>query len=219
MINDTENLQLTIDSIDYITKRTKSLFSREDFYNTQLTNLKQKVEDCNKNADFIEYTKGQYSIAVDCLYQESIGALEKTLNSALQYIMYDKNYTIKMELADKRGTKVLDLALVDNDECFEVDLKDGVGQGVRAIISSVLKLYYLMNKGSKILLLDEKYSALSAHYIPRFFEFLHNIVEQKDFILVMITHDERFMDYADKGYAVNDGNVLLIDNGENKNEK
>ena len=52
---------------------------------------------------------------------------------------------IKLELEDKRGAKTLNLALIDNEKGFEVDLKDGVGQGVRTIISFVLKAYYLVN--------------------------------------------------------------------------
>ena len=145
------------------------------------------------------------------MYQESIGVLQDTLNSAMQYVMTDKDYSVKLELDDKRGNKTLNLALVDNTKGFEVDLKDGVGQGVRTIISFVLKAYYLVNDNSKVLLLDEKYSALSAQYIPYFMQFLKKFTEERDFIIVMITHDTRFVDYGDKAYIVADG-VIREDN-------
>lgn len=160
---------------------------------------------------FINTSKEYYVKAIDIMYEESIGALKETLNSALRYIMYDKNYNCNLILDDKRGAKTLELTLVDLDEDFEVDLKDGAGQGIRTIISFILKAYYLINKGSRVLFLDEKYSALSEHYVPRFFEFLKKMTEEKGMIVVLITHDTRFMDYADNIYMVNMGNVTKIE--------
>ena len=160
---------------------------------------------------FINTSKEYYVKAIDIMYEESIGALKETLNSALRYIVYDKNYNCNLILDDKRGAKTLELTLVDLDEDFEVDLKDGAGQGIRTIISFILKAYYLINKGSRVLFLDEKYSALSEHYVPRFFEFLKKMAEEKGIIVVLITHDTRFMDYADNIYMVNMGNVTKIE--------
>jgi ABC-type lipoprotein export system ATPase subunit len=97
-------------------------------------------------------------------------------------------------------------------------LKDGVGQGVRTIISFILKAYYLINKDSKLLFLDEKYSALSDHYVPRFFEFMKKMADERGMILVLITHDTRFSEYADKTYLVNDGHASLMEQG-NVDEK
>ena len=160
---------------------------------------------------FINTSKEYYVKAIDIMYEESIGALKETLNSALRYIVYDKNYNCNLILDDKRGAKTLELTLVDLDEDFEVDLKDGAGQSIRTIISFILKAYYLINKGSRVLFLDEKYSALSEHYVPRFFEFLKKMAEEKGMIVVLITHDTRFMDYADNIYMVNMGNVTKIE--------
>lgn len=170
-----------------------------------------KIAEQESTIKFLASTKEYYVKAIDIMYEESIGALKDTLNSALKYIVYDKNYNCNLILDDKRGAKTLELTLVDLDEDFEVDLKDGAGQGIRTIISFILKAYYLINKGSRILLLDEKYSALSEHYVPRFFEFLKKMAESKNMIVVMITHDTRFMDYADNIYMVNMGNVTKIE--------
>lgn len=200
-----------ISSIDFNIKSVENLLNKENNFINKLENYKKQKKDFEDKLDFIKVTKNKYTLAVNQIYEESIGGLKDTLNTALQYIMFDKNYTANLTLEDKRGTKTLDITLVDNDDNFEVDLKDGVGQGVRTIISFVLKMYYLINKNSHILLLDEKYSALSAHYIPRFFEFMKEMCEEKNFIIVLITHDERFLDYGDKMYSVNDGFIEVID--------
>lgn len=208
-----------LDSIDYNIKNIRSLLDKKEYFITLKEENQKEVSSLQVNIDFIRSSKGAYIRAVDILYEESIGALKETLNAALQYIIYDKNYTVNMLLDDKRGGKTLDITLVDLDEDFEVDLKDGVGQGVRTIISFVLKMYYLINKDSKILFLDEKYSALSAHYIPRFFEFMSKMCDEKDFSIVIITHDERFMEYANKTYMINDGYVSIIEKEETSIEE
>ena len=134
------------------------------------------------------------------------------LNTALKYVIYDKNYSAKLILEDKRGSKLLSISLVDDDDGFEVSLTDGVGQGVRTIISFVLKSYYLLNQNSKVLFLDEKYSALSSHYVPRFYEFIEKFCAENDFIIVMISHIDNQIEHADKVYYLNDG---VISEGDN----
>lgn len=204
-------LENLLSSIDFNIKSVENLLNKEEVFTNKISTLNQQQKDLENKLEFISSTKNKYTLAVNQIYEESIGGLKDTLNTALQYIMFDKNYTANLTLEDKRGTKTLDITLIDNDDEFEVDLKDGVGQGVRTIISFVLKMYYLINKNSHILLLDEKYSALSSHYIPRFFEFMSKMCEEKNFIVVLITHDERFLEYGDKMYSVLDGYVEVID--------
>lgn len=199
------------ESVRYGIQGVKSLVEQLPSLKDSAEYTRGKIAEQDEAIKFLSETKEYYVKAIDILYEESIGALKETLNAALRYIIYDKNYNCNLTLDDKRGTKTLELSLIDLDEDFEVDLKDGAGQGIRTIISFILKAYYLINKGSRILLLDEKYSALSEHYIPRFFEFMKNMAESKNMIVVMITHDNRFMDYADNIYMVNMGNVTKIE--------
>lgn len=201
----------TIDSLEYTIKSCNSLLSKEDALLGSLEDIAEDKARCVKRLEFQKGAREKYTIAVNELYEESIGALKDTLNTALKYIMMDKNYSANLTLEDTRGTKTLSVSLVDEDNGFEVDLKDGVGQGVRTIISFVLKSYYLLNQNSKVLFLDEKYSALSSHYVPRFYEFMKKFCEENDFIIVMISHIANQIEHADKIYYINDG---VITEGE-----
>ena len=194
-----------IDSLSYAIKSCNDLLSRKQLLTDKDKELKQKVQEKQDYLQFIKGAKEKYTIAVNELYEESIGSLKDTLNVALKYVMFDKNYSADLILEDKRGTKSLSILLVDEDNGFEVDLKDGVGQGVRTIISFVLKTYYLLNQNSRVLFLDEKYSALSSHYVPRFYEFMKRFCEENDFIVVMISHIGNQIEHADKIYYLNDG--------------
>ena len=198
-------LQNLIDSLEYTIKSSKNLLSKESLIENSVKLSQQEVKKKKEYLTFIKGAKEKYQAAVNELYEESVVALQDTLNAALKYIMYDKNYSAKLLLEDSRGTKSLSIILVDEDDGFEIDLKDGVGQGVRTIISFVLKSYYLLNQNSKVLFLDEKYSALSAHYVPRFYEFIEKFCEDNDFIIVMISHIDNQIEHADKVYYLNDG--------------
>ena len=198
-------IQNTLDSLEYTIKSCSSLLEKESLIKENIEHYKSEKEDKENYLKFIKKAKEKYVIAVNELYEESIAALQDTLNAALKYIMYDKNYSAKLVLEDKKFSKALSIMLVDEDDGFEVDLKDGVGQGVRTIISFVLKSYYLLNQNSRVLFLDEKYSALSSHYVPRFYEFIEKFCEENDFIIVMISHIDNQIEHADKVYYLNDG--------------
>ena len=198
-------IQNILDSLNFTVKSCNSLLSKEETLKGNADELQKKLKEKEEYLKFIKTAKEKYQVAVNELYEESIVALQDTLNAALQYIFYDKNYKAKLILEDKRGVKSLSVMLVDEDDGLEVDLKDGVGNGVRTVISFVLKSYYLLNQNSKVLFLDEKYSALSVHYVPKFFEFIDKFCEENDFIIVMISHIDNQIEHADKVYYLNDG--------------
>lgn len=208
-------LQNLIDSFDYTIQSCESLLNKEEILTENQKDLEVQIVEKEEYLKFLKGAKEKYTVAVNELYEESIVALKDTLNVALKYVMFDKNYSANLVLEDQRGSKSLSIYLVDDDDGFEVDLKDGVGQGVRTIISFVLKSYYLLNQNSKVLFLDEKYSALSSHYVPRFYEFMKKFCEEHDFIVVMISHIENQIEQADKIYYLNDG-VISQENIETK---
>ena len=198
-------LQNTIDSLEYTIRSCRNLIDKESVLISSKLSLEEEIKNKEKYLIFLKGAKEKYTIVVNELYEESIAALKSTLNTALKYIMFDKNYSADLVLEDNRGAKSLSILLIDEDKGFEVDLKDGVGQGVRTILSFVLKAYYLLNQNSKVLFLDEKYSALSSHYAPRLYEFMSKFCEENDFIIVMISHIDSQIEYADKIYYLNDG--------------
>ena len=208
------DIKTIADSVKYNLSSIETILDQKVNIIENLADLEGQLDETGKRIAFLTDAKTIYVKAVDIMYQESIGALKETLDSALQYVITDKNYSCNLTLDDKRGSKYLYISVVDNDENLEVMLKHGMGQGVRAVMSFVLKAFYLINQNSHILALDEKLSALSDQYAARLFEFIKGFCDKNDFILIMITHDPRFMDYADKCYLVRDGNVQETDSSE-----
>ena len=138
----------------------------------QADNLNKQLAEIADEMSFIVEARQYYKNAVDIVYERSITKLKEVLNSALAYIFYDEDYKVEIELSDKRG-KSLSIRLFQEGK--PVNLKRGTGMGIKTVISAVLHMYYLQCKNSKILMLDEAYSAVSEEYIDRFFEFLHQM--------------------------------------------
>lgn len=197
-------------SVDYKIKRLDSLSKTLEHLKNNCDNLEQKITEDEKDLKIVQESAIYYKKSQDILYEKSIGALRELLNSALSFVFYDKQYEIVINLEDKRGTKNLSFSLKDLQNDIEVSLKNGCGNGVRSVVSAILNLFVLLSKDSKIIILDEKYSYISADYLENFFTFLHKICIEKEIRIILITHDPRFVNYADKIYNVTDGRVSLL---------
>ena len=149
--------------------------------------------------------------AVDIVYDSSRGVLEKTLNMAIKYVFNDRDYSIRVEIDDKRG-KSLSFILIDNSQSppLEVDVREGCGAGVRTVVSFVLQFFYITQIGAApFLFIDEGYHNVSAQYRHRFFNFIRQLVSKYNGAVVIISHDPDILGVADKTYLVSDGIVTL----------
>ena len=182
--------------------------------NNNLEQLENTYEDLQRQNNGIIETRQYYKKAIDIIYERSIGELKSVIDSALSYIFYDKNLEIDIELSDKRG-KSMTFVIKSNGR--RVNLRRGMGMGVKCVISCILHMYYLQCKNSRYLFLDEAYSNISKEYISNFFDFLNKMCDKLGFIVVWITHDERFIPYANKVYRVDNGSVSLVKDEEKIN--
>lgn len=166
----------------------------------------EQIEKLDAQLNMIIKSQQYYKNAIDIIYDRSIQELKDVLNSALNFIFSDRDYNIDINLVDKRG-KAIKFTILDNGK--EVNLKRGMGMGVKCVISAILHIYYLQCKNSPILMLDEAYSNIDEEHIAPFFEFISKLCDKLNFVVIIITHDKRFKPYASKLYKINKGVVSL----------
>lgn len=147
---------------------------------------------------------------IDILSRTHIEHLEKLLNSAVSTIFFDKNYRIEFEVSEYRNSNNLTIYLIDTlDDGTEIktDIKNN-GFGIKTIIGFILQIYFILyNKLSPILFIDEGFSALSDQYIPYLRSLLVSLTNEYGFIFVLVAHDPRFIEIADRTYEVKNGEV------------
>ena len=150
---------------------------------------------------------------MDKMSQEHVEKVVNLLTYALQSIFYDRNYMVEIVTSDKRGVKTADLMLVEQTEAKVVrsPFSDAIGGGILAVCGLVLQIYYshVLNQ-SPVLFLDEQLSQVSSEYIPTLMAFVKELASSKELILVLISHDDRYMAYADRKYEVDSGNVREV---------
>lgn len=181
---------------------------------TEYKSLFKDIEDLNKELNAEKETlkrlvesEEYYKKAVDLIYEQSVGELNTTMNAALSYVFYDRNFKLNIELSDKRGKSLVFNAY--NGDALS-SLKAGMGMGINCAISAILHLYFLNCKGKKVLMLDEAYSNISVDYVDQFYDFFYKMVHKLGFRVILITHDPRFLKYGDKTYTINCGEVKCL---------
>ena len=60
--------------------------------------------------------------------------------------------------------------------------------------------------------LNEGFSQVSSRYIEPLMLFINELAKSKDFIFVLITHDDRLKSKASRTYVVDNGGVTLGNN-------
>jgi ABC-type lipoprotein export system ATPase subunit len=90
-------------------------------------------------------------------------------------------------------------------------MKHGIGNGVRNVVSFIYTSFYLISKGNApIIFADEAYHGISESYLERFFTFVRSLCKARGIAFILITHDNRFLSYADKRYIVSEGDIVQV---------
>ena len=74
-------LQNLIDSLEYTIKSSKSLLNKEEIISERNEILKEELQKEKEYLTFIKGAKEKYQVAVNELYEESVVALQDTLNA------------------------------------------------------------------------------------------------------------------------------------------
>lgn len=178
-------------------------------YNEKTLQLENEKDSLNVQNFAIDALKE----IMDKMSQEHVEKVVALLTYALSVIFYDKEYSVEIVTSDKRNVKTAELTLVERteDKVIRSPFDDGIGGGVIAVVGLVLQVYYsnVLNQ-SPILFMDEALSQVSSEYIPTLMAFIKELAETKHFIIVLVSHDDRYYQYADKKYSVSDGEVKEV---------
>lgn len=197
---------MCIEELNKLKYQLENLGRTKQYLQQQIEQQQKHVQEYNLDLEEILETREYYKKVVDLIYERSVVELKDLLNTALAYGFKDRNFEMDIQLSDKRG-KSLQFIISENGK--PVNLKCAMGMGVKCVISAVLHMYYLQCNGSNVLILDETYSNISKGYVPFFFDFIQQMCEKLDFTMIIITHDERFLDYGNKTYTFKLGEVLV----------
>ncbi len=154
----------------------------------------------------------QVKMIVEIMAERSIRKLENMLTFGVGTIFKDSGFNIEIEVNDRGKDKTATMWLIDSQNVSKAGvpsrtrLYEGNGGGLAAVASLMIRVYLMLKfDKQRFLVLDESMSELSIEFVSGFLTFLRMIVDELDFVVLMITHDTRFTSIADKGYKVKAG--------------
>jgi len=169
----------------------------------------QKLKDIEMNAKGIEVMKD----LIGELSARGLAKLQDLLSYGMLTIFDDRRYSIEIEISDRGENKTAIIWLVENINGIprKTRIKDSVGGGIQVVLSLMLRVYFIMRYNlRRVIFIDEGLKELSSIYVPKLFDFLNETVSLLGFTYVWVTHDQTFVDYADKVYRVTDGTIKEI---------
>lgn len=200
-----------LDRFNYSIQRLKKLPDNRELIKEQTQNYKKQIQENKDKIVLVQDSRIAYQKAIDVFYEQSIGQLEKLINLGLKQIFFDRSLQIKIELSnEEKKEKSFSFEVIDTVTGEPEDIRDGTGAGVRSVISFIILSYYLMQFNSPYIIADEAYSQISKDYVDGFFQFVHKLCEEENLTFILISHDERFIHYADQIVKVADGKIEVM---------
>src|ERR1044072_3426362 len=138
--------------------------------------------------------------------------IEVLVTQGLQTI-FDDSLTFHLKPGIRAKPPVVDFVVrstLADGTIVETDVLAARGGGLAATVGFLLRLVVLLlsrQRQDTVLFLDETFAHVSAEYLPRLIEFLKDLVAKTGVQIVLVTHDESFLDAADTVYRLE----LVID--------
>ncbi len=167
--------------------------------------LKADIVELSKVSENMEKAAGILSSIGESRQQEAQEQIEVLVSQGLQKI-FGANLSFRVAQSVKGRTPVVDFLVcttLPNGKVRETDILSSVGGGVAAVAGFLLRLVVLLldkSQKSAILILDETFAHVSDAYLPALAEFLREIVDKAKVQIILVTHQQQFLEHADKAY-------------------
>ena len=183
-------------------------------YEDNLIRIEEKGDELYQLSDLQKTMEMSYACLERLINTESerfIKRVEGLVSFGLETIFFDEEYSCEIRLDSSNNATIHLVTKDDEGNRICPNIKDGVGGGIRTVVGIMLQVFFIFHTRSEpILFVDEGFSQLSDIYLPRLFAFLRELADKEDMKVVLITHDERIVPYADRVYKVDRGMSFLL---------
>lgn len=168
--------------------------------------LRDQMVSCNKDADDLRYKAEVLQKCADVfkawledLLEKNVGSIGDLVTSGLQHVIDDQKLTFRFDQEMKFNRLSMKFVMGDGD--VEGDPTASFGGGAVLTASLILRIAIMSRLGmGNLLLLDESMHALANKYVPAAGAFMRQLSERTGINILMVTHNEEFMDHAHTSY-------------------
>lgn len=150
------------------------------------------------------------------LNEKGLQVVCKLMTGGLSQIFPDRNYQVCHAITMERGVNNLNFFLKEIREDGKIvtsNIRNSTGGSIRAITGLVGTLFYILKlKGKRFIAIDEGLSQVEDLVVEDLFKMIKSFCKEAGFMILLVTHDPRFLPYADRTYIVKDGRTPEIKN-------
>jgi DNA repair ATPase RecN len=141
------------------------------------------------------------NMLLQTLLKEDTDSIKSLVTEGLQAIFDDQDLELQIDTSIKRSKVSLELNVSDNRKHVCGDVIDSFGGGVSNIVSLLFRFIAVLKMNLyRLLLLDESLANVSEEYIDNAGIFLKTLCNKLKFDILLVTHQPKFLAYADNSY-------------------
>lgn len=191
--------------------RVNKLETSYDMLTERETDLEQEIENLQNEKIVLEKVAALFKHLLNQYVYQYAESFSEIVTEGLQSIYHDQDVRFDIEVEQKYG-KVNAVFLTEQNGMRGNPL-EAFGGGVSAVESLLLRILVLLKAGlARYLILDESLGALSTEYVDNCGSFLRKLCDEMDVNILLVTHNEDFLDQCDTAYmgsANNNGRLQL----------
>lgn len=191
---------MDINLYDSVIDRTQFLQGVYQDKLSQKNKLTTEVESLREEKDILDKTEKVIKFLMDKLVQKDLSKMDALISYGLKSVYSDRDIMFKSEIIEY-GKKIwIDLQTISDGKKVDPQSQSSV----HVIESFLLRLLCILKLNrSKLLLLDETFSAVDTGYIENFSQLIVQLCSKLGMDIFLVTHQVGFIDYANHSYRIN----------------
>lgn len=165
--------------------------------------LQADIESLKESIDTLEKVTGILNSIGEDRQLQAQNKIEELVTMGLHTIFDNTlSFHIIQTIKGKSASVEFIIRTTLPDSVIDTSVLDARGGGLAAIVGFLLRVVVLLlrQEGARILFLDETFAHVSEEYLPGLAQFLQEIIKKTGTQIVMVTHQDTFVDYADVTY-------------------
>lgn len=184
---------------EQVLEKARRVETSYDMLLEQEVNLQTKIEDLQKEDVLLEKVSELFKHLLNKYVYEYAESFSEIVTEGLQSIYHDQDVGLDIEVEQKRGKVYANFVIVSNGE--RGDPLKSFGGGVSSVVSLLMRVLVVLKAGmARYLILDESLASLSEHYVEPCGDFLRKLCAELDVNILLVTHNQDFVDQADTAY-------------------
>jgi DNA repair exonuclease SbcCD ATPase subunit len=179
--------------------------ARKNAATLQLESVTNRLTEAQHKSIVLEKALEALARLTELKKRETTEKIEVIVTQGLQTILENPTYQFKIEESIKRKQVAYAFKVYSDEIPLGLDILEGHGGGVAAIVSFLLRILFLVlldRKATRFLVLDESFAAVSHHYHDNLVTFVRELVDHLKVQLILVSHQPALDRMGDVVYDV-----------------